>query len=339
MQLSVVILNYNVEYFLELCLQSVFAAIKNIDAEVIVADNNSQDGSCAMIRKKFPRVVLIENKSNIGFAKANNQAVKIAKGECICILNPDTVVTEDTFENCLNKALLLDDLGMIGVQLLDGKGRFLPESKRNLPTPKVALFKLFGKRFSFLAPYYAEHINENENKEVSILVGAFMFCKKETYVEVRGFDERYFMYGEDIDISYTMQLKGKKNYYLGENKVIHFKGESSFENEKYRERFFGAMKLFYNKHFKSSWLGNNLVFFGIKMASMFCNSKNNFNKKDFSFFFVLGNNGLVSNGALKTEFQKISENDLLKYKNTEDLVLCVLAVSYTHLTLPTIYSV
>ena len=265
MQLSVIILNYNVRYFLELCLESVQHAIQNLDAEIIVVDNNSPDDSCAMVKKQFPDVQLIENKENVGFAKANNQAVRVAKGYYICVLNPDTVVAETTFLNCIKKAKTLSNLGLIGVQLLDGKGGFLPESKRNLPTPKVSLFKVFGGRFSHLFPYYATHLAKDSEGEISVLVGAFMFTEKYKYIEAGGFDEQYFMYGEDIDFSYSIKKLGYKNYYLGSEAMIHFKGESSFKDKIYRERFFGAMKLFYKKHFKSSFFMNGIVFLGINI--------------------------------------------------------------------------
>ena len=151
MKLSVIILNYNVRYFLEQCILSVQKSIKGLDAEIIVVDNNSQDESCKMVRILFPEIILIENKENIGFSRANNQAVKIARGEYICILNPDTAVAEDTFIKALQFAESKDDLGALGTFLMDGTGNFLPESKRNLPTPKVSLLKILGSGNSYYA--------------------------------------------------------------------------------------------------------------------------------------------------------------------------------------------
>ena len=267
MELTVVILNYNVKYFLQICLESVFKAISNLSAEVIVVDNASSDGSLSMVKTYFPEVVLIANKTNVGFAKANNQAVKIAKGKYVCILNPDTVVAEDTFKNSLDFYKSKDKIGLLGVQLIDGKGQFLPESKRNLPTPKVSFFKIFGSFFSSIAPYYSV-LSKDDIGQVEVLVGAFMLCEKSYYKELGGFDERYFMYGEDIDLSCTFKLHGLENYYLGTNKIIHFKGESSLKDKVYRKRFYGAMKLFYSKYFKTYQLINGVVFIGIKLASL-----------------------------------------------------------------------
>lgn len=331
MQLSVIILNYNVCYFLELCLHSVVNATKNLDAEIIVVDNNSPDDSCNMVREKFPNVYLIENKENVGFAKANNQAVEIAKGAYICILNPDTVVGESTFENCLKKARSLPNLGIMGVQLLDGKGSFLPESKRNLPTPKVSLYKMFGSRFSNKAPYYATHLKKNDEGSVSILVGAFMFVEKGIYTKAGGFDERYFMYGEDIDLSYSIEKIGYENYYYGAESVVHFKGESSFKDKEYRKRFFGAMRLFYKKHFQSSWLMNGLVFLGIKMASVVMLNKKTPHLVSFSKVLLISDLENLSDKVkqvMQLPSEIISAEALLERKPEKEAVCCFLDMNY-----------
>ena len=217
MKLSVIILNYNVQYFLEQCILSVQRSLKSIDSEIIVIDNNSPDDSCAMVKAKFPEITLIENKENVGFSKANNQAVKIAKGEYVCILNPDTAVAEDTFVKALFYAESISNLGALGIYLMDGTGSYLPESKRNLPTPKASLLKLFGSGKS----YYANHIAPKGDGEVAVLVGAFMLLKRKVYNEVNGFDEDYFMYGEDIDFSYKITKAGYKNHYLGHGLLSH----------------------------------------------------------------------------------------------------------------------
>lgn len=331
MQLSIIILNYNVRYFLELCLQSVVRATANLDAEIIVVDNNSPDDSCAMVKRKFPHIHLIKNKENIGFAKANNQAVAIAKGKYVCILNPDTVVSETTFENCLKKAKNLPNLGVMGVQLLDGKGKFLPESKRNLPTPKVSLFKVFGAQFSQIAPYYSTHIAKDDEGEVSILVGAFMFVEKIKYIKAGGFDERYFMYGEDIDFSYTMEQLGYKNYYLGSESIIHFKGESSFKDKIYRERFFGAMKLFYKKHFKSSFVMNGLVSLGIKMASILRKNKKTKSITYFSKVLLISDNLELKHkitSVLQLPLEIISAEALRDKEPEETPIQCFLDMGF-----------
>lgn len=256
MQLSVVILNYNVRYFLEQCLDSVQRAIQDIDAEIIVVDNNSPDDSCEMVKAKFPKVILIENKENSGFPKGNNIGVERAKGEYICILNPDTIVTESTFEKVLAFAKSKQDLGIVGCKLIEGTGHFLPESKRGIPTPWVAFTKVLGlyKLSKAFGKYYASHLTENQTGKVEILVGAFMVMKRETYLEVGGFDEDCFMYSDDIDLSYMVLKTGKSNYYFHETSVIHYKGESTIRDGLYMKRFREAMDFFYKKHFRVSVL-------------------------------------------------------------------------------------
>jgi len=260
LKLSVVILNYNVRYFLELCIKSVQAALYNIDSEIIVIDNNSPDNSCEMLMQCFPEIQVIQNLDNLGFSKANNQGVKIAKGDYVCILNPDTVVAEDTFEKLLKFADHKDNLGIIGCKLIDGSGRFLPESKRNIPYVSVAILKVLGNS----KRYYSTHISENEISKVDILVGAFMFLKRDVYNKIEGFDEDYFMYGEDIDLSYRVSKSGLDNYYYGATTAIHFKGESTLKDKNYAKRFFGAMQIFYKKHFKENLIFDALVWLGIR---------------------------------------------------------------------------
>ena len=265
MKLSVIILNYNVRYFLELCIKSVQAAVKNIDAEIIVVDNNSSDNSCEMVSKLFPNVILIQNKENLGFSKGNNLAVAKAKGEYICVLNPDTVIAEDTYEALLNFSENKENLGIVGCKLINGSGLFLPESKRNIPYVSVSLKKILGNP----KYYYANQLGANNIGEVDILVGAFMFLKKSVYNQVNGFDEDYFMYGEDIDLSYKIINAGYKNYYNGDITVIHFKGESTLKDKHYARRFYGAMQIFYEKHFKTNLFYDLAVWLGIKFFYVF----------------------------------------------------------------------
>ena len=269
MQLSVIILNYNVRYFLELCVLSVQKAIQNLDAEIIVVDNNSSDDSCSMIKLRFPNIKLIENNKNLGFPKGNNIGVARAKGEYICILNPDTVVAEDTFEKILSfmssRAQSWDDLGIVGCKLIDGTGNFLPESKRGIPTPFVAFTKIFGlyKISNLFGKYYEQHLSQNQSGKVDILVGAFMVMKRELYNEIGGFDENCFMYSDDIDLSYMALQKGKVNYYFAETTVIHYKGESTIRDGLYMKRFQEAMQFFYKKHFNPE--GSVLLIFDFFM--------------------------------------------------------------------------
>lgn len=251
-------------YFLELCLTSVTAALKDINAEIIVVDNNSTDDSCAMVKQLFPEVKLIENNQNLGFSKGNNIGVAKAKGELLCILNPDTVVAEDTFKNVLDFAEIKPNLGIVGCQLIDGTGKFLPESKRQVPTPKVALQKMMGKT----THYYTNHVQPNAVGKTEVLVGAFMVLKRKVYNEVKGFDEDYFMYGEDIDLSYKVLKAGYTNYYFGSATVIHFKGESTLKNKIYAKRFYNAMGIFYKKHFSANKLFSAVVINVLKLVAL-----------------------------------------------------------------------
>ncbi|MCC9073599.1 glycosyltransferase family 2 protein [Flavobacterium sp. F-65] len=273
MQLSVIILNYNVRYFLEQCVLSVQQALENLDSEIIVIDNNSSDDSCEMIHSRFPDVKLIQNKENLGFPKGNNIGVSQAKGDYICILNPDTVVAEDTFTKVLAFAKEQHNLGIVGVNLIDGAGNFLPESKRGVPTPWVAFTKIAGlykffPKSKYCNKYYAQHLKENETGKVEILVGAFMVMKRDLYHEVGGFDEDCFMYSDDIDLSYMVLKQGKTNYYYSETTVIHYKGESTIKDEKYMKRFQEAMNFFYRKHFKVSFLFSLFMKMGIVFFSI-----------------------------------------------------------------------
>ncbi|NRB83932.1 MAG: glycosyltransferase family 2 protein [Winogradskyella sp.] len=268
MKLSVIILNYNVHHFLELCLKSVEAATTSIEAEIVVVDNNSSDDSCTMVQQLFPRVKLISNKENFGFSKGNNIGVAQAKGEYICVLNPDTVVAEDTFTKILAFADSKSDAGVIGCQLIDGRGNFLPESKREVPTPKIALQKLLGKTKT----YYYNSLIPDDIGATDILVGAFMILKRRVYREVKGFDEDYFMYGEDIDLSYKVLKAGYKNYYYGGSAIIHFKGESTLKDKVYSKRFYNAMGIFYRKHFTKSKLMIFVVSRVLKLVSLFGHS-------------------------------------------------------------------
>lgn len=258
MKLTVVIVNYNVQHFLEQCLHSVRKASKNVSTEIFVVDNNSVDGSVNMVKEKFPEVQIIENKKNTGFSFANNQAMRIAKGEYFLLLNPDTVVEEDTFEKVIAFMDAHPDAGGLGVKMLDGKGNFLPESKRGLPTPSVAFYKIFG--FSRLFPkskifgrYHLGFLDKDKTHEVDILSGAFMLMRKSVLDKVGLLDETFFMYGEDIDLSYRIILGGYKNYYFPETRIIHYKGESTKKSSvNYVFVFYKAMVIFANKHFSQN---------------------------------------------------------------------------------------
>lgn len=273
MQLSVIILNYNVRYFLEQCVLSVQKALENIDGEIIVVDNASSDDSCAMMQTRFPAIQLIQNKENLGFPKGNNIGVAAAKGDYLCILNPDTVVAEDTFEKVLAFVKAQKNLGIVGVKLIDGSGNFLPESKRGVPTPWVAFTKVMGlyrwfPSVSIFTKYYAQHLQSDQTGKVDILVGAFMFLSRELYLEVGGFDENCFMYSDDIDLSYQVLQKGKDNFYFHETTVLHYKGESTVKDGTYMKRFQEAMRFFYQKHFRVSFFFEIFMELGIFLFSI-----------------------------------------------------------------------
>ena len=302
MKLSVVIVNYNVEYFLEQCLYSVRRAMQGIEGEVFVVDNNSVDGSLKMLAQKFPEVKVIANKENVGFSRANNQAIRVSTGEYVLLLNPDTVVEDDTFSKCLAFMDSHPDAGGLGVKMVDGKGQFLPESKRGLPTAKTAFYKMFGlaklfphsKRF---ARYYMGHLSNDETNEVEILAGAFMLMRKETLDKVGLLDETFFMYGEDIDLSYRITQGGYKNYYFPETRIIHYKGESTKKTSvNYVFVFYRAMEIFAKKHFGNSWAKSFsfLINVAIYIKAFFAIVSQFFHKAAIPFLdAVLGYGGLA----------------------------------------------
>lgn len=261
--LSVIIVNYNVKHFVEQCLHSVFNASKHLDIEVFVVDNNSVDGSVPFIKQKFPQVKLIENKTNTGFSVANNQAIKQSSGKYVLLLNPDTVVQEDTFEKVVKFMNEHPEAGGLGIKMFDGKGNFLPESKRGLPTPAVAFYKIFGLAKLFpnskkFGQYHLTFLDKDKTHEVDVLSGAFMLMRKETLDKVGLLDETFFMYGEDIDLSYRITLGGYKNYYFADSSIIHYKGESTKKSSvNYVIVFYKAMAIFAQKHFSS---GNAKLF-------------------------------------------------------------------------------
>lgn len=258
MKLSVIIVNYNVQYFLEQCLESVFKAKQDFEIDVYVVDNNSKDLSVEMVKEKFPQVHLIANKDNPGFSKANNQAIKISKAEYVLLLNPDTVVGEDTFQKSVDFMDEDKSRGGLGIKMVDGKGIFLPESKRGLPTPKVAFYKIFGLSSLFskskkFGKYHLSYLSKDKNHEVDVLSGAFMLMRKETLNKCGLLDETFFMYGEDIDLSYRIIKEGYKNVYFSDSEIIHYKGESTKKGSiNYVFVFYKAMIIFAKKHFQKN---------------------------------------------------------------------------------------
>jgi len=273
LKLSIVIVNYNVRYFLEQCLSSVRLACQEISSEVFVIDNNSVDGSVQMVREKFPEVHLIANDDNRGFSRANNQGIRRAVGDYVLLLNPDTVVEEDTFSKIISFMDTHPDAGGLGVKMLDGKGIFLPESKRGLPTPSVAFYKIFGLARLFpssprFGHYHLTYLDRDKVHPVDILAGAFMLIRKEVLDRIGLLDESFFMYGEDIDLSYRITQAGYKNYYFPETRIIHYKGESTRKGSlNYVILFYNSMKIFAQKHYSKK--NQRLLTFFINVAIYF----------------------------------------------------------------------
>jgi GT2 family glycosyltransferase len=264
-----------VQHFLEQCLQSVMVAIQHVPSEVFVVDNNSVDGSVAMVAAKFPSVILIANKDNVGFSKANNQAMRLAQGEYVLLLNPDTLVEADTFEKVVQFMDEHPDAGGLGINMVDGKGNFLPESKRSLPTPEVAFYKIFGLTWLFpkskrFGKYHLTYLDKDKTHEIEVLSGAFMLMRKEALDKVGLLDEDYFMYGEDVDLSYRIIKGGYKNYYYPEARIIHYKGESTKKGSlNYVFVFYKAMAIFAKKHFskESAQMFSLLINFAILLRA------------------------------------------------------------------------
>lgn len=276
MKLSVIIVNYNVRHFLEQALQSVFKSGAALNMDVWVVDNCSVDGSVDMVKKQFPQVKIIENKENVGFSKANNQAILQSNAEYVLLLNPDTVLQNDTLPLSLQFMDSHPECGGLGVRMIDGKGKFLPESKRGLPTPAVALFKMTGLSAIFpksklFGKYHLRYLSEFENHEVDVLSGAFMLLRKSVLDKVGLLDEAFFMYGEDIDLSYRITLGGYKNYYFADTTIIHYKGESTKKKSaNYVKVFYNAMVLFARKHYSQKMAGffAVLISFAIQLRAL-----------------------------------------------------------------------
>lgn len=254
-KVSVVIVNYNVKFYLEQCILSLFASNIAPQLEIIVVDNNSTDNSKSYFQERhYKNVRFIWNDQNVGFSKANNQAIRICRGEYILLLNPDTFVGEHVLANVVRFMDAHQDAGAVGVKMLNGNGVFLRESKRGFPSPWTSFCKIVGlskffPRSKVFGRYHLLFLDENEVHEVDILCGAFMMLRRKTLDKIGLLDESFFMYGEDIDLSYRVTLGGYKNYYLPE-KIIHYKGESTKKDTlHYVKIFYHAMYIFFQKYY------------------------------------------------------------------------------------------
>ena len=254
MTLSVIIVNYNVKHYLNQCLESVCRASQGLQVEVFVVDNLSTDGSIPYLRERYPEVIFIENKENVGFARANNQAIRQSTGKYVLLLNPDTIVGEGTFVDFIQFMDAHPEAGGAGAYMLRTDGTFAPESRRGLPTPFVAFCKMSGlasllPKSRVFGRYYMRYLDENEANEIEIISGAFMWLRREALDKAGLLDEDFFMYGEDIDLSYRIMKSGYKNYFLP-SRMLHYKGESTVKSSyRYVYTFYEAMRLFFRKHY------------------------------------------------------------------------------------------
>lgn len=296
MKLSVIIVNYNVVHFLELCLHSVLRATKDLETEIIVVDNQSMDGSIAMLEQKFPEVTLLANQENLGFSKANNQAVRVATGDYILFLNPDTVMPEDFFQKILPYMDSHPEAGAIGPRLIDGRGVFAPDSKKSFPTLSVALFKTMGlgrlfPKSSYFNKYYAVHVPAERTAEVEVLSGCCMLVRRSVLAMAgNGFDEDYFMYCEDVDLCYRIREAGFKNIYFPETSLIHYKGESTRKASLSYVRIFNeALVTFVKKHYSKSRAQTFLLFIklGILLRAILGVGRNIFRLVRLPLFDIL----------------------------------------------------
>ena len=245
MKLSVVIVNYNVRLLLEECIKSVEKALDGIEGDIFVVDNNSSDGSVEYIRERFPKVHIIANKENLGFARANNQAIRMTDAEYILLLNPDTVVYENTLRGCLDFMDANPEAGGVGVRMLTREGNAAPESRRAVPTPWVAFLKMLG----FTRRYYMSHLPWDKPGRIEVVSGAFCMLRHKALDQIGLLDEDFFMYGEDIDLSYRLLKGGWQNWYLPYD-IIHYKGESTQKSSfRYVHVFYQAMLIFFRKHY------------------------------------------------------------------------------------------
>ena len=284
MQLSIIIVNYNSRQLLENCINSLQKAIQNIEAEIIIIDNNSTDDSWDYITSLRLTGYSFKMNDNFGFAKACNGGFGVSNGKYVLFLNPDTIVSENSLKDCLSFFESHADAGAIGVRMVNEKRKFLKESKRGLPTPAASFYKLFGLSAIFpgsktFSKYYQGHLPEKENNSVEVLSGAFMMIRREVFEKVNGFDERFFMYGEDIDLSIRILQAGYKNYYLGKITVTHLKGGSTTYNNTYVQDFYGAMNLFVKKHYSNrSFLFRSILYSGVSIRKIIAKAGLLFNR-------------------------------------------------------------
>ena len=261
LKLSVIIVNYNVKYYLDQCIRSVLRAFEemNTPAEIIVVDNHSADGSVDYLeqrypQKLFPMVRFVRSAHNLGFARANNIAIRQSRGEYVLLLNPDTIVGEDALKASVDFMDVHEDAGAVGVRMLGAQGRRAMESRRGLPTPMVSFFKMLGfcnrwPHHRLFGKYYMGYLPWDEPSQIEVVSGAYCMLRRKALDEVGLLDEDFFMYGEDIDLSYRVLKGGYHNYYLPVD-ILHYKGESTQKSSfRYVHVFYEAMLIFFRKHY------------------------------------------------------------------------------------------
>ena len=319
--ISIIIVNYNVKYFLEQCLCSILAASQAEDVEVIVVDNASTDNSVPYIRDRFPDVIILALERNLGFSTANNRGVEKANGEILLFLNPDTLVPETIISESKSFLSAYPDSGAVGFRMLDGSGRFLKESKRGIPTIWASFCKFSGISLIFpskkaFSGYYLGNFPETEICPIEIISGAAFLMKKAIFLEIGGFDERFFMYGEDIDLSLRIKKAGYTNYYCPKVTLLHFKGESSPKTREYYRHFYGSMGIFLKKYMKNTpkWPFYAPIFYFLPIISECVwllrrifgaiSSKSNFSSGNDGFSRILNPGESVSYESVITEIYK-----------------------------------
>ncbi|PZP47241.1 MAG: glycosyl transferase family 2 [Pseudopedobacter saltans] len=333
LDLSIIIVNYNVRFFLEYCLLSVRNAAKEITVQIIVVDNASKDSDYNWLCHRFPEVTFIQNKENLGFGSANNVGISLAEGKYVLFLNPDTLVPDNALKDCLSFFENHADCGALGVHMMDGKGQFLPESKRSNPTPSVSFYKFSGleKRFPTsrrFGQYALGFLDKNENHPVPILAGAFMMVRKSLLDQVGGFDEAFFMYGEDIDLSFRLQNNtGFKNYFLGKIKILHFKGESSKQDAVHYNKIFNeAMGVFVKKYYSNSkaFMMRTAIGMGTTVKNFALSTKVKVKKKEgIQSMYLMGD--MCTLTALREKLH-LTQPDIIiasEEKNARTIVLCI----------------
>ena len=258
--ISVIIVNYNVRDFLEQSLLSIKRALQDISSEIIVVDNASVDGSVQMLKERFPEVHLIESKTNVGFSAGNNLALKKARGTFFVLINPDTVVQENTFHHLLEFFQANPDASAATCKILNPDGTFSIDCRHSIPTPATAFWKLIGLNRLFpksriFGRYNLTYLDENEINEVEAISGSFMMIRREMVEKVGLLDETFFMYCEDIDYCHRINQAGGKIYYVPDSQIIHYKGESTKKNNlDYVVTFNRSLYKFYQKHYQKKYI-------------------------------------------------------------------------------------